>query len=102
MVITYKDVIIQPLSILELIWCYLHQDYNFLFCFQQDDKSADAKAFEEAASGIDDIPFGVTSEADLFKEYEVESDGIVLFKKVNFMSLKVIRMKLGFSIYEWK
>ena len=38
--------------------------------------------FTEVASGIDDIPFGVTSEADLFKEYQMESDGVMLFKKV--------------------
>ena len=58
----------------------------------QDDKSADAKAYEEAASGIDDIPFGITSDADLFKEYEVESDGIVLFKKVNLTKIDTMHI----------
>lgn len=45
-------------------------------------KSDSAKEYEKAAQGIDDIPFGITSNTDIFKEYEMESDGVALFKKV--------------------
>ncbi|KAK2179796.1 hypothetical protein NP493_471g01061 [Ridgeia piscesae] len=50
--------------------------------FFKDLESDAAKAFIEVASGIDDVPFGVTSNKDLFKEYDVEKDdAVVLFKK---------------------
>lgn len=60
---------------------FIEKDEVVVIGFFKDVTSADAKAYEEAAAGIDDIPFGITSSADVFKEYEVESDGIVLFKK---------------------
>ncbi|XP_061175236.1 protein disulfide-isomerase-like isoform X2 [Saccostrea echinata] len=60
---------------------FIEKDEVVVMGFFKDVTSADAKAYEEAAAGIDDIPFGITSSADIFKEYEVESDGIVLFKK---------------------
>ncbi|KAK6170122.1 hypothetical protein SNE40_018594 [Patella caerulea] len=49
--------------------------------FFKDQESDAAKAFKEAASNIDDIPFGITSDDAVFKEYEVDRDAIVLFKK---------------------
>jgi len=49
--------------------------------FFQDPESADAQAFTKAASKIDDIPFGITSQADIFKEHGLEKDGIILYKK---------------------
>lgn len=50
--------------------------------FWQDVESDGAKVFTEVAAGIDDIPFGVTSNSDVFKEYEMDGDGVMLFKKV--------------------
>lgn len=50
----------------------------------QDPESADARAFTKVASKIDDIPFAITSNADVFKEHGLEKDGILLYKKVNF------------------
>lgn len=55
--------------------------------FWQDLESESSKAFQEAASGIDDIPFGLTSTAEVFGEHKVESDGVVLFKKVNIITV---------------
>ena len=47
----------------------------------QDQESDAAKAFIEVAKTTDDVPFGITSNADVFSEYKVEKDAIVLFKK---------------------
>merc|ERR1712050_323394 len=49
--------------------------------FFKDHESAEAKAFLEAASDIDSISFGITKHDDLFKEWTMEKDGIVLLKK---------------------
>jgi len=48
--------------------------------FFKDQESDDAKAFLEAASNVDDIPFGITSEQALFDANKVEKDSVVLFK----------------------
>ncbi|XP_046342602.1 protein disulfide-isomerase 2-like [Haliotis rufescens] len=49
--------------------------------FFKDEESDAAKAFLEAAGGIDDIPFGITSEDAVFKDNKVDKDSIILFKK---------------------
>ncbi|XP_060068667.1 protein disulfide-isomerase-like [Ylistrum balloti] len=49
--------------------------------FFKDLESVEAKAYENAAREIDDVPLGITSNADLFAEYKVEKDGVVLLKK---------------------
>lgn len=49
--------------------------------FFSDQASDAAKAFLTVAAGVDDIPFGITSEQAVFDEYEVKGDGIVVFKK---------------------
>ncbi|XP_071964006.1 protein disulfide-isomerase 2-like [Antedon mediterranea] len=55
----------------------------------KDIESAEAKAFLEAAGGMDDIPFGMTSNAELLTTYEVTGNsGIVLLK--NFDDLKAV------------
>ncbi|KAH3869164.1 protein disulfide-isomerase-like [Dreissena polymorpha] len=48
--------------------------------FKEADSDA-AKVFNEVAASTDDIPFGITTNKDLFKEHEMESDGVMLFKK---------------------
>uniref|UniRef100_A0A0P4WI78 Protein disulfide-isomerase n=1 Tax=Scylla olivacea TaxID=85551 RepID=A0A0P4WI78_SCYOL len=48
--------------------------------FFKDQESAGAKQFLAAAGATDDHPFGITSEDVVFKEYEVEGEGIILFK----------------------
>jgi len=49
--------------------------------FFADDTTDEAKAFLEAADGIDDVEFGIVKDAALAKEHKVEGHGIVLFKK---------------------
>ena len=49
----------------------------------QDVESAAAKQFLLAAEATDDIPFGVTSNSDVFSKYQLDKDGVVLFKKVS-------------------
>ena len=51
--------------------------------FFADVESAEAKAFTAAADGIDDIEFGIVSNAEIAKENNVEGNGIALFKKVS-------------------
>uniref|UniRef100_A0A8C8ZRG3 protein disulfide-isomerase n=1 Tax=Prolemur simus TaxID=1328070 RepID=A0A8C8ZRG3_PROSS len=40
-----------------------------------------AKQFLQAAEAVDDIPFGITSNSDVFSKYQLDTDGVVLFKK---------------------
>lgn len=50
--------------------------------FFTDKESDNAKAFINAADGIDDVEFGIVSDAAIAKEHNVEGDKVVLFKKV--------------------
>lgn len=52
----------------------------FLF---QDVESDSAKQFLLAAEAVDDIPFGITSNSAVFSKYQLDKDGVVLFKKVS-------------------
>jgi len=47
----------------------------------KDTKSDDAKAFMEAASTTDDVPFAIVHDKDAAKALEVSKEGVVLFKK---------------------
>jgi protein disulfide-isomerase A1 len=50
--------------------------------FFTDPESDEAKAFTTAASGIDDIPFGIVSNQEVLNAYKIVGPhGIVLFKK---------------------
>ncbi|KAF5305276.1 hypothetical protein FQA39_LY09241 [Lamprigera yunnana] len=49
--------------------------------FFKDQTSEDAKVFFEVADTFDDIPFLITSDESLFKEYSVDSGAVILFKK---------------------
>ncbi len=44
--------------------------------------SAAAKVFLEVAATVDDVPFGMASESEVFSEHKVDGDHVVLFKKV--------------------
>jgi len=49
--------------------------------FFKDQTSDGAKEFLKVAAEMDDMPFGITSDGDVFAENKVEQDGIVLYKK---------------------
>ncbi|XP_032472871.1 protein disulfide-isomerase isoform X2 [Phocoena sinus] len=49
--------------------------------FFKDMESESAKQFLLAAEATDDIPFGITSNSDMFSKYQLDKDGVVLFKK---------------------
>lgn len=49
--------------------------------FFKDRESAEAKAFLGAASAVDDHPFGITSNEDVYKKYEAKCGSIILFKQ---------------------
>lgn len=70
------------LETIEAAKAMIEKDEVVVIGFFKDQDSKAAKAFKDAAAGIDDIPFGVTSNKDLYKEFEVDTeDGVVLFKK---------------------
>lgn len=52
-----------------------------LIGFFKDQNSEEAKIYLDVALESDDYLFGITSQDDVYKEYNVEKDGIVLFKK---------------------
>ncbi|XP_055509777.1 protein disulfide-isomerase [Leucoraja erinacea] len=49
--------------------------------FFKDLEGNDAKTFFQAAEAVDEVPFGITSNADIFAKYDMQQDGVVLFKK---------------------
>nr|WLF82762.1 putative disulfide isomerase [Tityus melici] len=49
--------------------------------FFKDPESKLAKEYLDAAFTIDDQPFGITSDENVYKEFKVEKDTIILFKK---------------------
>jgi len=59
----------------------IEKDDVVVIGFFKDQSTDAAKAFLEAAAGMDDIPFGITGTDAVFSEYEVTSEGVVLFKK---------------------
>lgn len=53
--------------------------------FFKDETTDLAKAFLDVAAGIDDIPFGISSDDSVIEKYETKDGSIVLFKKVSFL-----------------
>lgn len=50
--------------------------------FFKDADAAEAKAFLDVAGGMDDVPFGISSDAAVLKEFKISGNaGVVLFKK---------------------
>lgn len=49
--------------------------------FFKDSESKLAKEYLDTAFTIDDYPFGITSDENVYKEFKVEKDTIILFKK---------------------
>ncbi|GFS13875.1 protein disulfide-isomerase [Elysia marginata] len=49
--------------------------------FFKDQESDSAKTFLKVATSMDDLPFGITSDSDVFADNKVDEDKVVLFKK---------------------
>lgn len=52
-----------------------------VFGFFKDRDSKEAKVFLSAASAVDDFPFAITSNEDVYKKYEAKCGSIILFKQ---------------------
>lgn len=71
--------------------------------FYKDKESDAAKAFIEAAQGVDDLEFGIVHDEAVAKEHKVENDNVVVFKKVKKLvlvcdplTIKVVCLYFGF------
>jgi len=53
----------------------------FVIGFFKDQESETAKTYKEVAGSLDDYKFGITSADDVFAEYEITEDAVVVFKK---------------------
>ncbi|WAQ95757.1 PDIA1-like protein [Mya arenaria] len=57
------------------------EEANKMIEKDDDSESDGAKVFTEVASSVDDLPFAIASEDALFKEFQMEVDGVMLYKK---------------------
>ena len=69
----------EPWDVYAVVHRVLYEAPSFIL---QDVTSDAAKEFLLAAESVDDIPFGISSSADVFSKYQLSQDGVVLFKKV--------------------
>lgn len=53
-----------------------------MYSLSQDLEGDKAKTFYDVTLIAVDVNFGITSNLELFKKYDVKSDSLVLFKKV--------------------
>nr|KAG5703827.1 hypothetical protein BaRGS_031461 [Batillaria attramentaria] len=60
---------------------FVEADEVVVLGFFKDQDGDAAATFKKVAAAVDDIPFGITSDAGVFKEYKMDKDGIVLMKK---------------------
>ncbi|XP_059608603.1 protein disulfide-isomerase [Phlebotomus argentipes] len=60
---------------------FLEDNQVVVVGFFKDRESDAAKAFLAVANAVDEYPFGVTSNEDVYKKYEAKCGSVVLFKK---------------------
>uniref|UniRef100_A0A6B2EGS5 Protein disulfide-isomerase n=1 Tax=Phlebotomus kandelakii TaxID=1109342 RepID=A0A6B2EGS5_9DIPT len=60
---------------------FLEENQVVVVGFFKDRESDAAKAFLAVANAVDEYPFGVTSNEDVYKKYEAKCGSVVLFKK---------------------
>jgi protein disulfide-isomerase A1 len=60
---------------------FAEKDEVAIVGFFKDQESTAAKAFVSVALETDDIAFAITSASDVFAEYKISGDAVVLFKK---------------------
>lgn len=61
---------------------FIEESQVVIVGFFKDRESDEAKAFLAAANSVDDYPFGITSNEDVYKNYEAKCGSVILFKKV--------------------
>lgn len=57
------------------------KDQVVVIGFFKDADSDGAKVFTDVAASIDEIPFGIVSNTDVFKDFKMDGEGVKLFKK---------------------
>lgn len=67
--------------------------------FFKDQTTDAAKAFLEVAAAIDDIPFGITSDDAVLKQYEASCGNIILFKKVRLSLIALSDLNIFISYW---
>lgn len=73
----------KPLSSLAELKEFLERDDKVCIVGLFSDESSDAaKSFLQVADSIDESPFAISSEAELLKEYNVDKNKVIVFKKV--------------------
>uniref|UniRef100_A0A6M2DXS5 Protein disulfide-isomerase n=1 Tax=Xenopsylla cheopis TaxID=163159 RepID=A0A6M2DXS5_XENCH len=60
---------------------FIEESQVVIVGFFKDRESDEAKAFLAAANSVDDYPFGITSNEDVYKNYEAKCGSVILFKK---------------------
>lgn len=71
----------KELESVEAVEEFLKENQVVVVGFFGDRDSAEAKAFVATANAVDDYPFGITSNEDVYKKYETSSGKVVLFKQ---------------------
>lgn len=60
---------------------FLKENQVVVVGFFKDRESAQAKAFLATANSVDEYPFGITSNEDVYKKYEASCGNVILFKQ---------------------
>lgn len=68
------------LDAVEAVEVFLKDTPVVVIGFFKDRETKDAKAFLGAANAIDEYPFGITSNEEIYKKYEATEGQIILFK----------------------
>lgn len=75
----------KELKTLEEAKAFIEENKVAVIGFFKDQTKDKPKEYLATAFAIDDQPFAITSNDDIFKEYEVECGTIVLFKQVSLL-----------------
>lgn len=71
----------KELDSVDSVEAFLTENQVAVVGFFTDKESDEYKAFVSAANAIDEYPFGVSSNDDVFKKYETKSGKVILFKQ---------------------
>ncbi|XP_028395410.1 protein disulfide-isomerase 2-like [Dendronephthya gigantea] len=69
------------LATIEDVKSFIQDDEVAIVGFFPNAESSEAKAFIEVADSIDEAVFGIVSNANIAKKYEIHGNGIILFKQ---------------------